>query len=269
MDGSSKLRPLVSRATGVVFGLATQVFFLITVCYLFTFLRDGGKHEASNWLAVDLVLALQFAVVHSWLLLPSTRSKITRLLPAQFYGSIFSVATCVGLWLMFTYWRTSSAALWDVTGCAKIAVSGCFYLSWATLFYSLKLTGFGYQTGWTQWVYWLRGQSLPRRAFVKHGSYRWLRHPVYLSFLGLIWFTPRMTADHAVLTTVWTSYIFLGSYLKDKRLAFYLGKEYRGYASRVPGYPGITYGPLAKWRVDDTVPSSTDNNKVPVLASAA
>ena len=32
--------------------------------------------------------------------------------------------------------------------------------------------------------------------------------------------------------------MFVGSCLKDQRLAFYLGDTYREYASRVPGYPG-------------------------------
>ena len=51
-----------------------------------------------------------------------------------------------------------------------------------------------------------------------------------MSFLGLIWFTPRMTADHALLTAIWSVYIFVGSYLKDLRLEFYLGDTYREYA---------------------------------------
>ena len=71
-------------------------------------------------------------------------------------------------------------------------------------------------------------------------------HPVYLSFLGLIWFTPVMTADHAVLTGVWSSYIFVGSCLKDRRLLFYLGDGYRTYQAAVPGYPGMPMGPLAR-----------------------
>jgi len=90
--------------------------------------------------------------------------------------------------------------------------------------------------------------AAPRRGFAERGAYRFLRHPVYLSFLGLIWFTPRMTLDHALLTGIWTVYIFLGSWLKDRRLTFYLGDKYRSYAAAVPGYPLVPFRLLARIR---------------------
>lgn len=247
MDAPVRLKHVLLRAAGVAFGLATQVLFLVTVCFLFLFLRDGSSRLAPNWLVVDAGLTAQFAIAHSWLLRPQTRSLIARYVPAQFYGSIFATATCLGLWLMFAFWQASSTVVWEANGWTRIGVSAGFYTSWVTLFYSLKLTGFGYQTGWTQWLCWLRGQPLPRRAFVERGIYAWMRHPVYLSFLGLIWFTPRMTADHAVLTVGWTAYIFVGSYLKDQRLLFYLPDKYHEYGSRVRGYPGMFCGPLGMW----------------------
>jgi hypothetical protein len=45
---------------------------------------------------------------------------------------------------------------------------------------------------------------------------------------------------------VWTAYIAVGSYLKDERLAFFLGRTYREYQERVPGYPLIGFGPLGR-----------------------
>jgi hypothetical protein len=62
--------------------------------------------------------------------------------------------------------------------------------------------------------------------------------------LGLIWFTPDMTIDRAVLVAMWTVYIFLGSYLKDLRLLYYVGNAYQEYRARVPGYVALTFGPL-------------------------
>jgi protein-S-isoprenylcysteine O-methyltransferase Ste14 len=231
------------------------------VYFLFRFLRDGGSPRRGNWVFVDCLLALQFAVVHSILLLPSVKKSITRTLPNELYGTLFAAATCAGSWLIFGYWRNDPATVWSADGWSKTFVIAGFYCSWAALFYSLSLSGFGYQTGWTQWLFWLRRMPLVRRGLVQRGPYRWLRHPVYMSFLGLIWFTPRMTADHALLTAVWTVYIFVGSYLKDRRLQFYLGDTYREYANRVPGFPGMFFGPLGKWKRRE--PSFTADRSTP------
>jgi protein-S-isoprenylcysteine O-methyltransferase Ste14 len=236
-----------SRAAGIAFGVGTQLFFAITVVFLFRFLHDGSASISANWLLVDGLLALQFAAAHSFVLLPRVRTAISRVAPSQFYGSMFCITTCIGLWLTFTYWRSSSLVVWQCTGLSQVVMRAGFFASWAALFLSLSVTGFGYQTGWTQWVNWYRRQPLPRRSFKETGIYRLFRHPGYFSFLGLIWFTPRMTLDHVLLTSIWTAYIFIGSYLKDQRLLYYVGDAYREYASRVPGYPGMFFGPLGKW----------------------
>ncbi len=113
---------------------------------------------------------------------------------------------------------------------------------WLALFYSLYLTGLGYQTGLTPWFYWVIRKAPPRRQFVESGAFRWMRHPVYMSFLGLIWFTPRMTLDHLILTLVWTAYIYVGSYLKDRRMTLFLGDVYRDYAKRVTDFRSSASG---------------------------
>ncbi len=262
MDTSRNSNTSLTRVMGIAFGLGTQASFAVTVWFLFWFLRDGNLQQTPSWLAVDVLLALQFAVVHSILLLPLVRSWISRRLPSPLYGSLFCIATCVGLWLMFYFWRGSTTIVWSATGTLQDCVLGAFYLSWVALFYSLSLSGFGYQTGWTQWLFWLRRKPLPVRDLIDQGIFRWLRHPVYLSFLGLIWFTPHMTADRLLLACAWTVYIFVGSYLKDRRLAYYLGNTYHEYASRVAGYPGIFFGPLAKWpHPNDARAFTTTNDK--------
>ncbi|QDU49259.1 NnrU family protein [Gimesia panareensis] len=234
------------RFVGVIFGIATQLLFLFTVWHLFWFLKGDFSHHESGALAIDVLLALQFAVGHSLLLYPGVRSAITRKLPAQFYGSLFCIQTCVGILLTAFFWRSSPIEIWNLTSWSGWIMSAGFYGSWISLLYSLNLTGLGYQTGLTQWWYWLRRKPLPRREFQPRSLYCCMRHPVYLSFMGLLWFTPLMTLDHAILTGIWTAYIFVGSYLKDERLSYYIGKPYRDYQARVPGYPFIFFGPLGK-----------------------
>jgi protein-S-isoprenylcysteine O-methyltransferase Ste14 len=234
------------RALGISFGLTTQALFGVTVCCLFCFLVGPRRDAAAAHVWLDVPLAMQFSIAHSALLHPRVRRRLGRLISAGFYGSFYCVATCLGLLLAIGCWQKSPAAVWDLTGAPRIAVLASYGASWIALVYSLSLTGLGYQTGLTQWRYWLRSQPLPTRQFAPRGAYNWLRHPGYLSFLGVIWFTPTMSVDRAILTSLWTLYVFVGSVLKDRRMAFYLGNVYRVYQAGVTGYPGMLIGPLAK-----------------------
>jgi protein-S-isoprenylcysteine O-methyltransferase Ste14 len=234
------------RLAGFGFGLSVQAIFVVTVVYLYAFLRWGTAVADSQWLWIDMLLSLQFAIPHSILLHPRFRDIFRRWFPAEMHGSFFCLATCASLLLLFGCWRSSSGVIWELQGTAQTAILSAFHFSWAALLYSISLTGLGYQTGLTQWSCWYRGVKQGRRDFQARSLYRILRHPVYLSFLGLIWFTPVMTYDHAVLTGTWTVYIFAGSILKDQRLLYYLGNSYAKYMSQVAGYPGIPAGPLGR-----------------------
>ncbi len=240
------MRRLADRILGTLFGLGTHALFAFTVWYLFWFLRGGRSGPGSaGGLWKDGLLATQFALAHSWLLLPSVRRKLTRYVRDAFYGCLFCTVTCASLLLVFAWWEPGPV-VFRLEGTAAWIVQGLFYLSWGGLFYSLSLTGLGYQTGWTPWWAWFRGRKPPRRRFQPRGAYRWMRHPVYLSFLGLLWFTPHFTTDRLLLNLLWTVYIFVGSWLKDQRLLFYLGSTYREYQSQVPGYPLLGWGPWGR-----------------------
>jgi protein-S-isoprenylcysteine O-methyltransferase Ste14 len=243
------------RRFWIVFGVANHAFFVFTVTRLFPFLQGTnwprGGHLAQlgrslPWFWTDALLALQFGVIHSALLLPSTRKRLQRFVPSPQFGCVFCAASCLSLLLAIEGWHSSPRLLWRLNGLAGGLVTGAFLLSWVGLFYSLHLTGLGFQTGWTTWWAWVKQRPIPRRSFEPRGAYRLLRHPVYLSFLGLVWFTPVMSYDRATLVVIWTAYIFVGSYLKDLRLLHYVGEPYRAYKARVPGYPLLPFGALAR-----------------------
>ncbi|MFO1066017.1 MAG: hypothetical protein U0892_19315 [Pirellulales bacterium] len=235
-----------TRLLGLAFGAGTQLLFLATAAQLFLFLRGPAAPSAEYHPWRDALLALFFAWPHSLLLFPPMQKLIKRRIHPAFLGCIHCTVTCISLLILFQCWSTSSTALWQFSGTAAWFMSLGFYASWVALLYSLWLTGLGYQTGLTQWFYWLRDKKPPRREFVTRGAYRIMRHPVYLSFLGLIWFTPTMTWDHVILTAVWTVYIYVGSWLKDRRLQHFIGPAYREYAERVPGFPLIGFGIIGR-----------------------
>ncbi len=240
----------IRRALGIALGVGTQLFFLTTVWFLFWFLKDGGPRNLQGPVWMDALLAMQFAAPHSLLLLPSVRKFLGQWIIREFYPLFYCIATCAGLLLTIAYRQSSKTVLWECHGMTRGTILVGFYASWLALFYSLSLTGFGTQTGLPQWWHWVRRQSLPWPKFEPRGAYLWLRHPVYLSFAGLLWFTPRMTLDHAILTGFWTLYILFGSFLKDSRMEYYLGDAYRAYQQRVPGFPWLPLGPLGRRKAD-------------------
>lgn len=242
-------RPIAfGRYVGFAFGAGTQALFLVTVVYLFLFLRYGGTGAHAHWIVIDSLLAIGFCVPHSILLAPPVQRHIKRWMPGGLLGCLHCCVTCITLLVIFHFWGRSEIAIWRFTGVMNWAMLAGFYGSWLALFYSLYLTGMGYQTGLTQWWYWLIQQKPPVREFVKRGAFKYMRHPVYMSFLGLIWFTPDMTLDHAILTSIWTVYIYAGSYFKDRRLLKFIGAPYLAYGKEVTGLPFIGFGSLHKFR---------------------
>jgi methanethiol S-methyltransferase len=245
----------VARRFWVIFGAAVQVLFALTVLRLYPFLRGEGHFRSAvtlpgfasrHWLLVDGLLALQFGVSHSFLLLLRARSRIERIMPSALYGCFFCAVTCLSLFVVMELWQPAQAAIWRLQGLGARVVEVAFVLSWPALVYSLWLGGLGYQTGWTPWWAWARRQQPPRRQFKPRGAYLVLRHPVYLSLLAMIWLNPVMTVDRLALALIWTGYVFAGSYLKDQRLVHFLGDVYRQYQARVPGYPLMPWGPLGR-----------------------
>ncbi|MGB8853398.1 MAG: hypothetical protein WCC69_07535 [Pirellulales bacterium] len=239
------------RTAGLLFGLTTHALFAFTVWHLFWFLKGVdpavGRTTAAGAVVIDMALAIGFAVPHSLFLMPSVRRRIVAAgLAGPLYGCFYCTLTCLALLTTIFLWQPIAAVTWRWPEPLATAVSCGFVASWVALLYSLHLTGLGWQTGLTPWWHWVRGLPQPKREFAERGAYRVLRHPVYLSFLGLIWFVPVVTLDRAVLIGVWSLYIFVGSVLKDRRLLFFIGDRYRDYQARVPGYPGMPFGPLAR-----------------------
>jgi protein-S-isoprenylcysteine O-methyltransferase Ste14 len=240
-----------TRALGILAGFGAHAVLAVAVWFLYWFLKGGVVAATTGPLWIDWITALAFGVVHSALLHPKVREPLSAWITAPFYGLFFTVVTCTGLLGMILFWQSSPTVWWEFSGPGRWLIDVCWFGSWVGLFYSMWLNGLGYQSGWTPWSSWVRSQPIPPRKFHPRGAFRFMRHPVYLCFLGLVWFTPVMTADRAILTAAWTAYVFVGSYLKDERMAHYLGQTYRQYQARVPGYIGMLIGPLAKLSLPD------------------
>lgn len=90
--------------------------------------------------------------------------------------------------------------------------------------------------GITQAVAYLAGRSEEVKSAILqvNGPYRYVRHPLYLSSLLVIWFSPRMT-DLQLLTNICiTLYVIIGSKIEEVRMRKIFGQAYHDYQMKVP-----------------------------------
>jgi protein-S-isoprenylcysteine O-methyltransferase Ste14 len=80
----------------------------------------------------------------------------------------------------------------------------------------------------------LRGERHEPAGLAIRGAYRYVRHPLYLFVLLLIWSAPQMSADRLLFNVLWTAWIVIGARLEERDLVGEFGDAYRDYQRRVP-----------------------------------
>ena len=66
------------------------------------------------------------------------------------------------------------------------------------------------------------------------GFYCYVRHPLYLFALILLWLTPVMTVNIATANVVIAAYFYIGSVFEERKLLVEFGEAYADYQRRVP-----------------------------------
>ncbi len=89
------------------------------------------------------------------------------------------------------------------------------------------------------------GLAPERPHLTCRGVYAWVRHPLYVGGLLILWATPRLTVNMAVLNAGLSLYLFVGAWWEERKLLATLGPAYAAYRRAVPMWlPRPPRGPL-------------------------
>ncbi|RJP30559.1 MAG: hypothetical protein C4527_09450 [Candidatus Omnitrophota bacterium] len=72
-------------------------------------------------------------------------------------------------------------------------------------------------------------------AIVIRGIHRYVRHPWYAAVLILVWAKDLTRAD-LLTAVILSAYIFIGTYLEERKLIALFGESYREYRRNVPAF---------------------------------
>lgn len=179
-------------------------------------------------------LSLVFFIQHSVMVRTPFRRRLGFVLAEKYHGALFTITSGIVLLAVVFFWQEVDYQILTLTGGWRGLARLVFFLAMAGFFWGVVSLGFFDPLGL---VPILPPQfALPEQAqdLVVRGPYRWVRHPLYLCTILLIWSCPDLTPDRLLFNIIWTVWIIIGAWLEERDLIDTFGQAYLDYQQKVP-----------------------------------
>ncbi len=186
-------------------------------------------------LMLDTLLCLLFFIQHSIMVRRGFRLWLTRTVRADFHGALYAAASGTVLLLLTGLWQPVGSILWTPPGPFRWAMIVVFLTAGAGAWWGSKSLG-DFDALGVKPALRAFGSQKPIAAtpFTVRGPYRWVRHPLYLFSLMIIWSCPIFTLDRLLHNGLWTIWIIIGATMEERDLVACFGEAYRSYRKTVP-----------------------------------
>lgn len=217
---------------------ASLAFFLYA--YLFLYAPAPAvplnlASAAAAW-AVNFVLFGLFALHHSVFARTGVKDAVRRFVPPALERAVYVLVASVLFVLVCWYWRPVPGVAWTLHG------------PWRWAAYTVQLAGFVLTilAARALDVWELAGvrQVLPHKPAVvlkTDGLYGFVRHPLYFSWVLLVFGAPEMTMTRLSLAAISTLYLATAIPFEERGLIETFGPGYASYREQVRWrmFPGI------------------------------
>ncbi len=232
-----------------IYGLFCYLLFHLSFLYLFAFLLDLGEirtrgletTSTSMAIAIDLVLIVLFAAVHSLMARDWFKRWWTRWVPLEAERSTYVLQSSLFLSLAIWQWRPIPVVVWSIESPILQAMCYLGFVTGATIVMTSTFQiDHGELFGVRQALSGRPGSDETSPAFVKPWLYRIVRHPLQFGMITLMFATPRMTAGHLLFAVAMAGYSAIGVQFEERTLVRRFGDAYRDYQRSTPQLiPGL------------------------------
>jgi len=228
-----------------LYGIIAYILFLATFLYAIGFmgnmivpkdLNTGTEAGLGYTILINVLLLGVFAIQHTIMARPKFKEWWTKLIGTAAERSTFVLFTCAALALLFWQWIPIKNVIWNVEGeMLRQVITGIFFLGVLVVLLSTFMINHFDLFGLKQVYENVTGKSAKEQIFTTNYLYAFVRHPIMLGFLIMLWAIPTMTAGHLLFSVVTSLYIFIGvKYFEEKDLRNALGEKYEEYQKKVP-----------------------------------
>jgi len=196
-------------------------------CYTWRFGDpDAGSGRIVVPVCVDLALFVAFAGHHSLFARPRWRARIRGVGPADlerplyvWVASLLFVAVCAA-------WEPVAGVAWRAAGLGRVLLGAGQVAGAALTVLAARRLDVLALAG-------IRPTPRPEPASLDtHGPYGFVRHPIYVGWLLLVWCVPVMTGTRLAFAVISTAYLVVAVPLEERDLARTF-PEYGAYRRRV------------------------------------
>lgn len=203
--------------------------------------RAVGTLEGGWAVLANAALLLQFPLAHSMLLTKPGRRALARLAPAgdgrTLAPTTYAAVASLQLLALFVFWSPSGVVWFVAEGALFWGLSAAYAIAWALLGKAMLDSGIALQSGLLGWTALARGVAPRYPDMPTGGLYRYMRHPIYVSFTLTLWTTPVWTPDQLAVASVFTLYCLVGPLLKERRFLEIHGARFNTWRRGLPYWP--------------------------------
>ncbi len=216
---------------GAALFAASLLFFLYA--YLVVFGEPAGSGSWVRPAFVNTLLFSVFALHHSILARTPMRRMVQRIVPPYLERSLYTWAASLLFLAVCGMWRPVPGVayrlegLWWWLGAAFQAAGMVITHLGSTALDALDLAG-------VRQVRNARSGEPPAHTSLRTtGVYRFVRHPIYLGWMLLVFGAPTMTGTRLVFAVVSSAYLAIAVPFEERGLVDVFGADYRAYQRKV------------------------------------
>ncbi len=216
------------------------MFFLSLVHFLwryfFTFGNPAPSSAGVESIAVNCALFTAFAMHHSALARTGAKAWINRAVGPDRERTLYVWVASLLFFAVAGLWRPVAGVLWSLDGWAA-------WIAWAGQLAGVAMTVWSAGALGVMELAGLRrapkpvspmpGSSRSDRALRDTGPYGFVRHPIYFSWLLLVWSVPVMNGTRLSFALISTLYLVVAIPFEERSLVAHFGPAYTRYQAKV------------------------------------
>lgn len=214
-------------------GLGSMILFAIFL-FLGSFTMINLGLNAGQALAFNAGLSMVFFCQHSIMIRRTFRERLTSLIADEFFNAFYAIVSALALFAVLILWQRIPDPLVTAGGMAHWLLRGLFFMSLAGFHWGVTSLGSFDALGIKKIQRHMKNKQERPMPLKVTGAYRWVRHPLYLFSLLMIWSCPALTADRLLFNVLWTIWIVAATRLEERDLVHEFGRVYREYQAQVP-----------------------------------